>query len=57
MTTDSIAVQKYGALIIPSTAKEKEITLVANIDGSRYTGATTITAANNVGDTVILNKV
>lgn len=56
MTKDSIAVQKYGALIIPSTAKEKEITIVANIEGSRYTGATTITAANNVGDTVILNK-
>lgn len=57
MTRDSIAVQKYGALIIPSTALEKEITLVADIEGSRYTGATTITAANNVGDTVILNKV
>lgn len=56
MTKDSIAVQKYGALIIPSTATEKEITLVADIEGSRYTGATTITAANNVGDTVILNK-
>lgn len=57
MTTDSIAVQKYGALIIPSTATEKEITLVADIDGSRYTAASTIKAANNVGDTVILNKV
>lgn len=57
MTTDSIAVQKYGALIIPSTATKKEITLVADIEGSRYTGASTITGANNVGDTVILNKV
>lgn len=57
MTEDSIAVQKYGALIIPSTAKEKEIILVADIEGSRYTAASTITAANNVGDTVILNKV
>ena len=57
MTKDSIAVQKYGALIIPSTAKEKEITLVADIEGNKYTGASTITATNNVGDTVILNKV
>lgn len=57
MTTDSIAVQKYGALIIPSTATEKEITLVADIEGSRYNAASTIKAANNVGDTVILNKV
>ena len=57
MTTDSIAVQKYGALIIPSTATEKEISLVTNIEGSKYTAASTITGANNVGDTVILNKV
>ena len=57
MTKDSIAVQKYGALIIPSTSKEKEITLVADIEGNKYTGASTITATNNVGDTVILNKV
>ena len=26
------------------------------IEGSKYTAASTITAANNVGDTVILNK-
>lgn len=57
MTQDSIAVQKYGALIIPNTAKEKEIALVADIEGNRYTAASTITGANNVGDTVILNKV
>ena len=57
MTKDSIAVQKYGALIIPSTAKEKEITLVADIEGNKYTSASTSTAGNNAGDTVILNKV
>lgn len=57
MTQDSIAVQKYGALIIPSTSTEKEIAIVADIEGSRYTAASTITATNNVGDTVILNKV
>ena len=31
--------------------------LISGIDGSKYTTASTITAANNVGDTVILNKV
>lgn len=56
MTTDSIAVQKYGALIIPSTATAKEITLVANIEGTKFTGASAITAASDVGDTVTLNK-
>ena len=56
MTRDSIAAQKYGALIIPSTASEKEITLVADIEGSKYTATTTITGASNVGDTVTLNK-
>ncbi len=56
LTTDSIAVQKYGALIIPSTAAEKEVTLVADIGGTKYTATATITGASNVGDTVTLNK-
>lgn len=56
LTTDGIAVQKYGALIIPSTASEKEVTLVADIDGTKYTATATITSASAVGDTVTLNK-
>lgn len=56
LTTDSIAVQKYGALIIPSVATAKEVTLVADIEGTKYTATATITAANEVGDTVTLNK-
>lgn len=56
LTTDGIAVQKYGAVIIPSTKSASEITLVADLDGTTYTGATTITGASNVGDTVVLNK-
>ena len=56
LTTDGIAVQKYGALIIPSTAAEKEVTLVADIEGTKYTATATITGASNVGDTVTLNK-
>lgn len=56
LTTDGIAVQKYGALIIPSTAIEKEVTLVADIEGTKYTATATITGSSNVGDTVTLNK-
>lgn len=56
LTTDGIAVQKYGAVIIPSTKSASEITLVADLDGTAYTGATAITGASAVGDTVVLNK-
>lgn len=56
LTTDGIAIQKYGAVIIPSTKSTSEITLVADLDGTTYTGATAITGASAVGDTVVLNK-
>lgn len=56
LTTAGIAVQKYGAVIIPSTKSASEITLVADLDGTTYTGATTITGTSAVGDTVVLNK-
>ncbi len=56
LTANSIAVQKYGALIIPSTSAEKEVTLVADIEGTKYTATSTITGASAVGDTIILNK-
>ena len=56
LTTEGIAVQKYGAIVIPSTKSASEITLVADLDGTTYTGATSITGASAVGDTVVLNK-
>lgn len=56
LTTDGIAVQKYGAVVIPSTKSEANITLVADLDGTTYTGGTDITAASAVGDKVVLNK-
>lgn len=56
LTTAGIAIQKYGAIVIPSTQAETEITLVADLDGTTYTGATAITSASAVGDTVDLNK-
>lgn len=56
LTTAGIAVQKYGAIVIPSTQSETEITIVADLDGTTYTGATNITSASDVGATVVLNK-
>lgn len=56
LTALGIAVHKYGALIIPETAKTQAITLVAEVDGVTYEAAATITAAANAGDTVVLNK-
>lgn len=56
LTKDGIAVQKYGAVVIPSTKSETEITLEADLDGTTYSGATAITGASNVGDSVTLNK-
>lgn len=56
LTTDGIAVHKYGALLIPASKHETAIKLVATCDGNTYTAISDITSANNVGDTVILNK-
>jgi hypothetical protein len=57
LTTEGIAVQKYGAIVIPSTKSASKIILVADLDGITYTAATEITADSAVGDTVALNKV
>lgn len=56
LTEAGIAIQKYGAVIIPADQAAKEITLVATINGTVYTAATAITAASDVGDTVTLAK-
>lgn len=54
LTNKGIAVQKYGVVIIPKSTDAGEITIVAEIDGTEYTAATTSTI--NVGDTLTLNK-
>ena len=51
-----IAVQKYGAVIIPASAISENITLKAVVDGVGYTATTTISASSNAGDTVTLSK-
>lgn len=56
LTTDGIAVQKFGGLIIPASKASEEITLVAEINGTKYTATTAITGATAVDATVTLNK-
>ena len=56
LTTEGIAVQKYGAIVIPTTKSTSEITLVADLNGTTYTGDKPITANSAVGVKVVLNK-
>lgn len=56
LTTAGIAVQKYGGLIIPTSQVETAITIVAKINGTTYTAATTINGSTDVDATVTLNK-
>lgn len=55
LTTAGIAVQKYGAIIIPASQSATEITIEAEVNGTVYTGATTITSTSEVGTTVTMN--
>lgn len=57
LTTDGIAVQKYGALIIPASAVTKNIGLVCTIGNTTYTTATNLSGASKVDDTVTMTKV
>ena len=56
LTDEGIAVQKYGALIIPHSKVATECTLVATIGDTTYTASTAVTGASDVGDTVTLAK-
>lgn len=56
LTTDGIAVQKYGGLIIPASKIETDITLVAEINGTTYTADTIINGSTDVDATVTLNR-
>ena len=56
LTTNGIAIQKFGAVIIPSDKSATEITLVASIGDTLYTASTTISTSQNVGATVTLEK-
>lgn len=56
MVTAGIAVQRYGAVMIPADKVATEITLKATINGVGYTAATTINGSTEVGATVTMNK-
>ena len=56
LTTNGIAVQKYGGIIIPTSQLGSDITLVAEINGTTYTAETTINGVTTVGETVNLIK-
>ena len=56
LTKAGIAIQKYGAVIIPASKVATEITLVMTINGVTYTGATTINGSTTVDSTVTMNK-
>lgn len=56
LTSAGIAVHPYGAVIIPSGKASQDITLVATINGTTYTGKTAITSASSVGTTVKMDK-
>lgn len=56
LTKAGIAVQRYGGIMIPNSQVATEITLVAEIDGTKYTATTTITGATTVGTDITLNK-
>lgn len=62
LTAKGIAVNKYGALIIPASASKEEITLKATVNGTGYTAKAkasekvTINASSAVGTTVNMAK-
>ena len=58
LTKAGIAVHPYGAILIPKDQAKTAIVVEADIDGTVYKAASsaTISAANKVGDTVVLSK-
>ena len=56
LVDDGIAVHPYGAVMIPASEAETQITLVAELGGATYTASSAITSASDVGDTVTLTK-
>lgn len=55
LTTDGIAIQPYGAILIPKEAMSKNITLQCTLGGAySYTASAAITIANDVDDVVTM---
>jgi hypothetical protein len=56
LTTQGIAVHKYGAVIIPKAQASTAITLEATVQGTKYVGKTTVSSTSAVGDAVVMEK-
>ena len=56
LTKAGIAVQKYGAIIIPASQAKTAIELEVSINGTLYKGGTTINADSDVGTIITLTK-
>lgn len=56
LTELGVAVQKYGAIIIPSSASSEDLTVEVVVNGVGYTATQAIAANNKVGDTLTLAK-
>lgn len=56
LTTAGIAVHRYGVVVIPASQVATEITLSMTLNGTTYTGQTSISANNAVGNTVTMKQ-
>lgn len=55
-TKAGIAIQEYGALMIPGSATGTPVTLQANVGNSTYTATSELNSVSDVGETITLNK-
>lgn len=55
ITQNGVAIHPFGGVVFPA-GNNKEVTLVADVNGTLYTASTTISAANNVGAEITLEK-
>lgn len=56
LASHGIAVQKYGAIIIPNSKLDIGVTIVAEINGTQYTATSNLSGATTVDSTFTLNK-
>lgn len=55
-TAAGVAIQKYGAILIPASAETTDLKLELTVNGTKYTAATNINAATEVGTSVTFSK-
>lgn len=55
-TKNLIAVQPYGAIIIPASATAASVTMTATLNGVGYTAQSPLTSAAAVGDVIVFNR-